>query len=136
MLTNIRIDVHSAPLKEHVQTYVPLTLDTTKTENGFVVFDTDEKIPFEFNISFMTNPRPLCTMQRAVASIARILSSIEAGTNLARQWLFPEIVDFTSAPSVMLVNGKIKQDQWVDSGLNKEQRVRAKFILERRGFSR
>ncbi|KAF8966899.1 P-loop containing nucleoside triphosphate hydrolase protein [Flammula alnicola] len=113
----------SPPLKEHVQTYVPLKLEMIKTENGFVVFGADETVPFFFNVSFMTNARPVCVMQAAVTTVARILSSQEEGVNLARQWLFPEIEDFTDKPSVMLRNGQIAEAQWVDAGLNAEQRL-------------
>jgi hypothetical protein len=111
-------------LKEHVQTYVPLTLNNIKTENGFVVFGTDEIVPFTFNVSFMTNAGPLCTMQTAVATVANLLSSIEPdGNNLAKHWIFPDIRDFADAECVVLRNGTIQEEQWVDAGLNAEQRV-------------
>lgn len=118
-------DIHSPPLKEHVQTYVTLSMNNVRTENGFVVFGTGEHIPFVFNISFMTNARPLCTMQSAVDTVSRILSSNTPGMNLARQWIFPEVADVAAKPGAMLEDGEIKETQWEDSGLNEEQRVSA-----------
>jgi len=103
--------------------YVKLTLQTIKTENGYVVLEPDDPVPFNFNVSFMTNAQPLCLMEAAVAAVSNVLTSAELGTNLARQWIFPDPEDFANGPSVMLLNGEIKKDQWVDQGLNEEQRV-------------
>jgi hypothetical protein len=103
--------------------YVELTLETIKTENGFVVLGPGDPVPFAFNVSFMTNARPLCLMEAAVAAVSNILTSAEPGTNLARQWILPDPEDFANGPSVMLLNGGIKEEQWVDKGLNEEQRV-------------
>jgi len=102
---------------------VKLTLQTIKTENGYVVLDADDPVPFNFNVSFMTNARPLCLMEAAVTAVSNVLTSAEIGTNLARQWIFPDPEDFTNGPSVMLLNGEIKEEQWKDKGLNEEQRV-------------
>lgn len=72
----------------------------------------------------MMNPRPLCLMENAVYAVSKVLdTNISKGTNLARQWVFPEPEDFLNAPSMKLENGKIQDDQWVDKGLNDEQRV-------------
>ncbi|KAF9480299.1 P-loop containing nucleoside triphosphate hydrolase protein [Pholiota conissans] len=119
------VRIQSVPLKDHVQTYVPLSLSNIKTENGFVVFSTEEVVPFSFNVSFMTNSGPLCTMQTAVASVARLLTLPDQNkhANLARQWIFPDVPDFTDSQCVVLKNGKIQEDQWIDSGLNAEQRL-------------
>lgn len=124
-------DISSLPLKEHIQTYVPLTLETIKTENGFVVLGPEDVIPFYFNISFMTNARPLCTMENAVAYVASILNAKETGVNLARQWIFPRPEDFRDAPSAMLLKGGIEESHWIDSGLNPEQQV--SFSLQSAG---
>lgn len=117
------IDIHSLPLREYIQMYVKLTLQTIKTENGYVVLGPGDSVPFTFNVSFMTNARPLCLMESVVAAVSYILTSAEFGINLARQWIFPDPEDFVTGPSVMLLNGKIKEDQWVDQGLNEEQHV-------------
>lgn len=115
-------DIHSEPLKEHIQTYVLLSLDNTKTVNGYAVFNDLEKVPFEFNLSFLTNARPLCTMQRAVSSIAKHLTSASPIANLARRWIFPDISDITNSTPT-LTPLYILEDQWIDAGLNAEQRV-------------
>ena len=117
------IDIHSLPLCEYIQMYVKLTLQTIKTENGYVVLGSGDPVPFTFNVSFMTNARPVCLMESAVAAVSYILTSADSGTNLARQWIFPDPEDFVDGPSVMLLNGEIKEEQWVDQGLNEEQRV-------------
>lgn len=117
------IDIHSLPLREYIQMYVKLTLQTIKTENGYVVLGPGDSVPFTFNVSFRTNARPICLMESVVAAVSYILTSAEFGTNLARQWIFPETEDFVNGPSVMLLNGEIKEEQWVDQGLNDEQRV-------------
>jgi len=117
------LDIHSSPLRDYVQMYVELTLETIKTENGYVVLGPGDPVPFTFNVSFMTNARPLCLMEAAVAAVSNILTSAESGTNLAQQWIFPDPEHFMNNPSVMLRNGEIKEEQWVDQGLNQEQRV-------------
>ncbi|KDR78399.1 hypothetical protein GALMADRAFT_245562 [Galerina marginata CBS 339.88] len=116
------VHISSEPLRSHIQTYVPLTLETTKTENGYIVLGPEDVVSFKFNISFMTNARPLCLMQNAVGFVANILNAEETGVNLARQWIFPEPEDFTNAPSMLLKAG-IAEEQWVDQGLNAEQRL-------------
>lgn len=122
------IHIHSLPLREYIQMYVKLTLQTIKTENGYVVLEQGDPVPFNFNVSFMTNSRPLCLMEAAVAAVSNVLTSAESGTNLARQWIFPDPEDFANGPSVMLLNGEIKEDQWKDQGLNEEQRLAVTLI--------
>lgn len=124
----VPIDISSPPLKEHIQTYVQLT-SNIKTEDGFAIFGPEDVIPLKFNISFMTNARPFCLMESAVSTITELLNSEDTKQiNLARQWTFPEPIDFFTAPSQKLENAEIKESQWVDSGLNAEQRV-CNFLL-------
>lgn len=122
-IINYSLDISSPPLKKHIQTYVRLT-SNIKTEDGFVIFGPEDDIPLRFNISFMTNARSFCLMESAVSSVASMLNSDNTKQlNLARQWMFPEPKDFFRAPSQRLENAEIKESQWVDSGLNAEQRV-------------
>lgn len=124
----VSIDLSSQPLKEHIQTYVQLT-SNTKTEDGFAIFGPEDAIPLKFNISFMTNARPFCLMESAVSTVADLLNSEDTKQiNLARQWTFPEPKDFFTAPSQKLENAGVKKSQWVDSGLNAEQRVCDFFV--------
>ncbi|PPQ90281.1 hypothetical protein CVT25_013106 [Psilocybe cyanescens] len=117
------VHISSLPLKEHAQAFAPLTLDNIKTENGYVVFGPEDHFPFVFNVSFMTNARPLCVMEAAVSDVAKILNIEGPGINLARQWLFPVPEDFVPAPSVLPRHADISESQWIDTGLNKEQRM-------------
>ena len=70
----------------------------------------------------MMNSRALCRMEAAATTVAKVLNSEEPGTNLARQWIFPEPKDFLDAPSRKWPDD-VKDDQWLDVGLNAEQRV-------------
>jgi len=77
----------------------------------------------------MMNARPLCLMDSAVATVSKMLDDAETeGTPLARQWIFPNLQDFSSSPPRKLAGAEIKEGHWVDSGLNAEQRVRSWFI--------
>ena len=90
------------------------------------MFGPGERVPFAFNVSFAANARPLCAMQAAADAVARVLSADpdNKGVNLARQWIFPDSTDFVSQPCAMLRGGEITEAQWIDPGLNAEQRVR------------
>ena len=63
-------------------------------------------------------------MQCAVATVAKLLSGEDVKTiNLARHWTFPNPQDFLESPPRKLENTGIRETQWVDAGLNGEQRV-------------
>ncbi|KAH9477003.1 RNA helicase Mov10l1 [Psilocybe cubensis] len=114
------VHISSVPLKEHAQAFVTLTEDNIKTENGYAVFGPDDHFPFYFNVSFMTNSRPLCAMEAAVSAVAKIL---DADSGLARQWLFPEPEDLLHAPLPPPCQDEIAESQWLDHGLNEEQKM-------------
>ncbi len=96
------------------------------------MFSAGERVPFAFNVSFAANARPLCAMQAAADAVARVLGadSDNKGVNLARQWIFPDITDFVSQPCAMLRGGEITETQWIDPGLNAEQRVRCSVLRD------
>lgn len=110
-----------------MQTYLPPT--TSGFEDGLPAFGPDDKIPLAFNVSFMINARPLCLMEVAACTIANSLVTKDHTKTLARQWIFPNLDDFDHvSPSSMLNNGIIEESQWLDGGLNAEQRVRFSFV--------
>ncbi|KAF9553859.1 P-loop containing nucleoside triphosphate hydrolase protein [Agrocybe pediades] len=117
------VHITSPPMKEHVQAFTPITSERVKVEDGFVAFSTGDVIPFTFNISFMTNARPMCSMERAVSTVAGFMNDRTTGVNVGRQWLFPEVDDFDRVLPVPLTNDQISEEQWADPGLNAEQRV-------------
>jgi hypothetical protein len=113
-------DISSEPLKQHISAYVR----GTKIKDGRYVFGPADSIPLKFNLTFVMNPRPLCSMQRAVATVAKLLSSQDAkAAKLAKSWIFPDPQDFLESPPRKLQNAEIKESQWRDAGLNVEQRV-------------
>ena len=72
----------------------------------------------------MMNARPLCSMHSAVATVANLLGSEDLNaTNLARRWIFPIPQDFLESPPRKVKNAEINESQWMDAGLNAEQRV-------------
>lgn len=111
-------DISSEPLKQHIAAFVR----SIKIKDGRYVFGPEDDIPFKFNLTFMMNARPLCSMQGAVATVAKMLSDKDMN-DLARYWTFPNPQDFLESPPRMLENAEIKESQWMDSGLNEEQRV-------------
>lgn len=113
-------DISSEPLKQHIAAFVR----SIKIKDGRYIFGPEDEIPFKFNLTFMMNARPLCSMQGAVTTVAMMLSDEDVkATNLARYWTFPKPRDFIESPPRMLENAEIKESQWMDSGLNDEQRV-------------
>ena len=110
-----------------MQTYLPPT--ASGFEDNLPAFGPDDKIPLAFNVSFMVNARPLCLMEVAASTIAQSLSTEDQSKTLAQQWIFPNPEDLTNAPP--LNNGIIEESQWLDGGLNTEQRVRFGFVLVR-----
>lgn len=120
------LDISSEPLKQHIGAYVR----STKIKDGCYVFGPEDDIPLRFNLTFMMNARPLCSMQCAVATVAGLLSSEDSkATNLARPWIFPDSQHFLQSPPRKLKNAEIKEGQWMDKGLNAEQRVRHILVL-------
>jgi len=68
-------------------------------------------------------------MDSAVATVSKMLDSNETNEiHLARQWIFPEPQHFFSSPAGNLLGAEIKENDWVDSGLNAEQRVHSSFL--------
>ncbi|KAJ3505597.1 hypothetical protein NLJ89_g7334 [Agrocybe chaxingu] len=122
------IHIASQTLREHIQTHVALS-PTTKLEDGFAVYGPEDDVPLKFNVSFMMNARALCYMETAVAAVAEFLNDEAPGTNLTRQWIFPEPEDYVKAPSKKMRDAEIKETQWVDSGLNDEQRLAVKSVV-------
>ncbi|PPQ98678.1 hypothetical protein CVT24_003305 [Panaeolus cyanescens] len=120
ILTHPALDIHSPPLQKHIQTFVPLT-SATKLENNLAVYGPEDHIPLSFNVSFMANARALCLMENAAKAVSDVLVSKVKGTNLAQQWIFPEIETW-DVPSIVLQHGVIGDEEWVDKNLNAEQR--------------
>lgn len=68
-------------------------------------------------------------MEAAVSSISEILVE-DSSMNIARHWIFPEPQDFSKGtPRILLNNASINEDEWVDPGLNREQRVLFEHIF-------
>ena len=105
----------------------------TPTASGFQdnlpAFGPSDKIPLAFNVSFMVNARPLCLMEIASSTIAKSLITEDHSKTLARQWIFPNPEDLKDVSPSMLNNGVIEESQWLDGGLNTEQRVRFIIII-------
>lgn len=116
------VHLHSPTLKKHIQTYVTPILGQ-KFEDGLYAFGPEDELPLAFNISFLINAAPSCAMEAAVSSISEVLVE-ESNMNIARHWIFPEPQDFLKGtPRILLKNAFINEDEWVDPGLNREQRV-------------
>lgn len=86
-------------------------------------YDEDSEIPIVFNVTFLTNAWSLNTMSAAAETMASMLKS---PTSTAHGWLFPEreALQVLSHPTTLLR----KITDWVDPGLNTEQRVRAQIF--------
>ena len=109
-----------------MQTYLPPT--ATGFQDNLPAFGPDDKIPLAFNVSFMVNARPLCLMEVATSTIAKSLITEDHSKTLARQWIFPNPEDLKDVAPTILNNGIIEESQWLDGGLNTEQRVRFGFF--------
>ena len=90
------------------------------------MFTPEDVLPLLLNISFMVNARPLFVMEDAAATLGDALSV--DSNNLARRWLFPEPDDLESELSICLSDHAISPEQWLDSGLNEEQRVSGRVL--------
>jgi hypothetical protein len=127
---NYLIDIFSPTLKRFMQTYLPPT--ASGFEDNLPAFGPNDKISLAFNVSFMVNARPLCLMEVAASTIANSLGTKDRSNTLARRWIFPDPDDLGDVPSSStLNNGIIEESQWVDGGLNTEQRVRFGSVLIR-----
>jgi hypothetical protein len=99
-------------------------------------------LPLSFNVSFVLNSRSLYQMHLAVSSITAVSHDVNKEsspppsnlpaeslqrkptyTEEMRRWLFPEPED--GDESMVMPNGtSIEENDWVDVGLNEEQRVK------------
>lgn len=122
VLDLLAIDFYSPTVKTHIQTFVPVPENSQRRiENGLYIFSPEDIIPLHFNITFVVDARPLCAMEVAVAQAGLAMES--AGFSRTRQWLFPEP---SSKPAPTCTKSEIIQENdWVDKGLNHEQRVSA-----------
>ncbi|KAG6837047.1 hypothetical protein H0H93_015618 [Arthromyces matolae] len=109
-------------LKDHILRVLP---PNPKTIDG--IYTPDDILPFLFNISFISNARPSFVMEAASATMGSALSASRSN-NLARRWLFPDPADLASYTSVHSVNRVFREQDWVDQGLNPEQRLAASSI--------
>jgi len=113
------VDIYCPAIKRHILTYVPYEPGQL-LENGIPTFTSKHRFPFQFNITFLANGKPLIDMDSAVARVQGALT--EDARNLADQWLFPEPSDLDINPAVV-INSNTTGHNWVDQGLNDEQRV-------------
>ena len=120
-------DIFSPTLKRHMQTY--LTPTASGFQDNLPAFGPNDNIPLAFNVSFMVNARPLCLMEVASSTISNSLMTEDHSKTLARQWIFPNPEDLKDVSPSILNNGIIEESQWLDGGLNTEQRVRFGFFL-------
>ena len=114
------IDIFCSTLKHHVQTFLT---QITRSSDGQPIFTPDDSLPLAFNVSFMVNARPLFDMEAAVATLDRAVTARFGTHNLARHWLFPNPEDLESPLSAYVVDRDFQDKDWVDKGLNSEQRV-------------
>ncbi|KAG5351503.1 hypothetical protein C0989_006238, partial [Termitomyces sp. Mn162] len=111
------VHLYSPSLKHHILRVLP---PNPKTTDG--IYTPDDALPFLFNISFITNARPSFIMETASATMGAALA-VANPDNLARRWLFPEPDDLASYSSVYSVDRAFRDQDWVDQGLNPEQRA-------------
>lgn len=69
------------------------------------------------------NARPTLVMEAAVIAMGSALDANVGPHNLARRWLFPEPSDLTSPFAVLSVAQRFEDQDWIDKGLNSEQKV-------------
>lgn len=102
-------------------------------DQGFPVFTEKDKLPLSFNISFMMNARPSFMMHAATNTVVDAFFSklsvnsfftgqrIRDSTSVGTKWLFPEPHD--AEGEFVVWSGEIMEAEWIDNGLNQEQRV-------------
>ncbi|KAG5646161.1 hypothetical protein DXG03_004214 [Asterophora parasitica] len=131
------INIHCPTLKHHILHVLP---PNPRTIDG--IYTPDDELPFVFNVSFIPNARPSFVMETAAATMGDALTGSKNKTafpylratpvhdqhNLARHWLFPEPKDLNSPLSVYAVERAFLEHDWVDQGLNPEQRLAAESI--------
>ncbi|KAG6908482.1 hypothetical protein DXG01_004485 [Tephrocybe rancida] len=115
------IHLFSPNLRHHILHVLP---PNPKTTDG--IYTPDDTLPFLFNISFIANARPSFIMETASHAMGAALN-VPGANNLARHWLFPEH-DEGSPISVCSADREFKEEDWVDKGLNPEQRIAASSI--------
>ncbi|KAF8064102.1 P-loop containing nucleoside triphosphate hydrolase protein [Lyophyllum atratum] len=116
------IHLHCPTFRHHVLHVLP---PNPRTADG--IYTPEDQLPFLFNISFVASARPSFIMETASATMGDALSGAEPH-NLARCWLFPEPQDLRSPLSVFSVDRAFRDQDWVDAGLNPEQRLAASSI--------
>ncbi|KAF5376028.1 hypothetical protein D9615_007749 [Tricholomella constricta] len=121
------IHLYCPTLKHHILHVLP---PNVRSADG--IYTPEDALPFLFNISFIANARPSFVMETAAATMGQALTSRGApgphDHNLARHWLFPEPEDLCSPLSVYAVDRVFRDEDWVDQGLNPEQRLAASSI--------
>ncbi|KAG5635252.1 hypothetical protein H0H81_011938, partial [Sphagnurus paluster] len=116
------IHLHCPSLKHHILHVLP---PNPRSVDG--IYTPDDSLPFLFNISFVANARPSFLMETATFTMGNALKDGIAH-NLARHWLFPEPEDLSSPLSLYSVDLSFRDEDWVDKGLNPEQRLAASSI--------
>lgn len=114
------IDIFSSTLKHHIQTFIS---PITRSSEGQSIFTPEDPLPLVFNVSFMVNAHPLFNVEAAVATLDKALTAKVGFHNLGRHWLFPNPEDLDSPSSTYAVDRDFQDKDWVDKGLNPEQRV-------------
>ncbi|RDB23524.1 RNA helicase Mov10l1 [Hypsizygus marmoreus] len=117
------IHLHSPTLLHHIKHVLPPSL---KSLDGS--YNSEDELPLLFNISFVANARPSFTMDNAAATMGDALKADVGPHNLARYWLFPHPEDLNSPFSVYSVDQVFRDQDWIDQGLNPEQRLAASSI--------
>jgi hypothetical protein len=74
-----------------------------------------------FNFTFLTNPRLFCDMDLTCQALSHDLSRKDE--HHARRWLFPKHADVAAVYHLDVNVDEIEEDEWVDTGLNDEQKV-------------
>jgi hypothetical protein len=130
-------DLLCPALKVHIQQFIRPT-HSKETRDGFFVFTLEDILPLQFNITFMMNARPSFMMQAAASAVVDALFGTKSFVNnlfgksyldnsLGARWLFPEPKDLEGY--VFIREYDLSPDEWVDKGLNEEQRVRTTHCL-------
>lgn len=119
------IHIFSSTLKHHIQTFIS---PITRSSEGQSIFTPEDPLPLVFNVSFMVNAHPLFNVEAAVATLDKALTAKVGFHNLGRHWLFPNPEDLDSPSSTYAVDRDFQDKDWVDKGLNPEQRLAVSSI--------
>jgi hypothetical protein len=116
----------------HIQQIIEPT-HSTERDRGLSVFSGADELHLSFNISFMMNARPSLMMQAATSTVVDAFFSkpfvnsfftgqaLRGTVGVGTKWLFPQPKDVEGELAIW--NGEIMEHEWVDAGLNQEQRV-------------